>query len=209
VERAPVREVLTHHLVPLICAIGLTAIGTSLTYIWNTYLPTYVVRQLHLPLWEGLLGVAVTSAIGVVMCVVGGLLADRYGAFRMFFLFTVISAIISYPFFAFVLTAPSFERLFVAQFVVLLVFGLLQGSGPGLHAGLFPTAVRSTGMAIAYNVAVTVFGGFSPLTVTWLIASTGNKIMPAFYIIGAALISIVVVGATMGNVRRRMALAHS
>jgi MFS transporter, MHS family, proline/betaine transporter len=209
VERAPVREVFRHHLVPLICAIGLTAIGTSLTYIWNTYLPTYVVRQLHLPLWEGLLGVAVTSAIGIVMCVVGGLLADRFGAFRMFFLFTVISALISYPFFAFVLAAPSFERLFIAQFVVLVVFALLQGAGPGLQARMFPTAVRSTGMAISYNVAVTVFGGFSPLTVTWMIASTGNKLMPAFYIIGAALISLVVVGATVSGVQRRMALAHT
>jgi MFS family permease len=51
--RAPVREVLQHHGVPVICAIGLTIIGTSLTYIWNTYLPTYVVEQLHLPLWQG------------------------------------------------------------------------------------------------------------------------------------------------------------
>lgn len=209
VERAPVREVFRHHLLPLICAIGLTVIGTSLTFIWNTYLPTYVVRQLHLPLWEGMLGVTVTSAIGIAMCVVGGLLADFFGAFRMFLLFTVISALISYPFFAFVLAAPSFERLFIAQFVVLVVFGLQLGAVPGLHAQMFPTAVRSTGMAIAYNVAVTVFGGFSPLTVTWMIAITGNKLMPAFYIIGAALISIVVVGATASGVQRQVALGHT
>ena len=30
-------------------------------------------------------------------------------------------------------------------------------------------------MAIAYNVGVTVFGGFAPLTVTWLIAETGEQ----------------------------------
>jgi len=75
--------------------------------------------------------------------------------------------------------------------------------------GNFVYAVRSTGMAISYNVAVTVFGGFAPLTVTWMIASTGNKLMPAFYIIGAALISLVVVGATVSGVQRRMALAHT
>ncbi len=208
VARAPVREVLQHHWLPLICAIGLTIIGTSLTYIWNTYLPTYVVEQLHLPLWEGLLGVAVTSAIGIGTCVLGGWLADTYGPYRMFFLFTAISALISYPFFAYVLAAPSFTRLFIAQFVVLTVFGLLQGSGPGLLAGLFPVAVRSTGMAISYNVGVTVFGGFAPLTVTWLIAMTGSKLVPAFYIIGAAVLSIVVVGSTLGGVRRRAVPVH-
>ena len=203
VARAPVREVLQRHWLPVITAIGLTIIGTSLTYIWNTYLPTYVVEQLHLPLWQGLLGVAVTSAIGIGTCVLGGWLADVYGPYRMFFLFTAISALISYPMFAYVLAAPGFGRLFLAQFVVLTVFGLLQGSGPGLLAGLFPVSVRSTGMAISYNVGVTVFGGFAPLTVTWLIAMTGNKLMPAFYIIAAAALSIVVVGSTLGSVRQR------
>jgi MHS family proline/betaine transporter-like MFS transporter len=207
VARAPVREVLQHHWLPLICAIGLTIIGTSLTYIWNTYLPTFVVEQLHLPLWQGLLGVAVTSAIGIGTCVLGGWLADVYGPYKMFFLFTAISALISYPMFAYVLAAPGFGRLFLAQFVVLTVFGLLQGPAPGLLAGLFPVAVRSTGMAISYNVGVTVFGGFAPLTVTWLIATTGSKLMPAFYIIAAAVLSIVVVGSTLGGVRRRAAMA--
>ena len=201
--RAPVREVLRHHWLEVISAIGLTIIGTSLTYIWNTYLPTYVVEQLHLPLWQGILGVAVTSAIGIGTCVLGGFLADVYGPYRTFFLFTAISALISYPMLAYVLAAPGFGRLFLAQLVVLTVFGLLQGSGPGLLAGLFPVSVRSTGMAISYNVGVTVFGGFAPLTVTWLIATTGNKLMPAFYIIAAATLSIVVVGSTLSSVRRR------
>jgi MHS family proline/betaine transporter-like MFS transporter len=202
VKHAPIREVLRNHWLPIITAIGLTIIGTSLTYIWNTYLPTYVVKQLHLPLWQGLFGVAITSALGIFACVLGGWLADRYGAYRTFFLFTAISALISYPFFAYVLAAPSFGRLFLAQFVVLMVFGLLQGSGPGLLAGLFPVEVRSTGMAIAYNVGVTVFGGFAPLTVTWLIDTTGSKLVPAYYIIAAGVLSIVVVASTYRRVRQ-------
>ena len=76
------------------------------------------------------------------------------------------------------------------------MFGLLQGPGPGLLAGLFPVEIRSTGMAISYNVGVTVFGGFAPLTVTWLIGITGSKLVPAFYIIAAAMLSMVVVGLT-------------
>jgi nitrate/nitrite transporter NarK len=202
VARAPVREVLRHHWLAVITAIGLTIIGTSLTYIWNTYLPTYVVEQLHLPLWQGLFGVTVTSALGIGACVLGGYLADIYGGYRTFFLFTAISAVISYPMLAYVLAEPGFARLFTAQFVVLMVFGLLQGSGPGLLAGLFPVSVRSTGMAISYNVGVTVFGGFAPLTVTWLIAETGNKLMPAFYIVAAAVLSIVVVASTLNSARR-------
>jgi MFS transporter, MHS family, proline/betaine transporter len=60
-------------------------------------------------------------------------------------------------------------------------------------------------MAIAYNVGVTVFGGFAPLTVTWLIVATGSKLVPAYYIIAAAVLSIVVVGSTLAAVRRTRA----
>ncbi|MNW15509.1 proline/glycine betaine transporter [compost metagenome] len=38
---------------------------------------------------------------------------------------------------------------------------------------------------------MTIFGGFAPLIVTWLITSTQNKLAPAYYVIAAALISIV------------------
>jgi MHS family proline/betaine transporter-like MFS transporter len=47
-----------------------------------------------------------------------------------------------------------------------------------------------------HHVGVTVFGGFAPLTVTWLIGATGSKLVPAFYIIAAAVLSMVVVGLT-------------
>lgn len=202
VERAPIVEVVRHYWLPLICAIGLTIIGTALTYIWNTYLPVYVVRELHLPLWEDLVGIMITSGIDIIVCAIGGMLADRFGPYRMFFLFTALSVLISYPFFAFVVAAPDFHRLIIAQLVVLTVMGLLQGSGPGLYASMFPAKVRSTGMAISYNLSVMIFGGFSPLTVTWLIAMTGNALMPAYYIIGAGIASLMIVGSTAGRVKR-------
>jgi MFS transporter, MHS family, proline/betaine transporter len=209
VARAPVRDVLRDHAVPLLCGIGFGIITTALTYIWNTYLPVYVERQLHLPLWEGLVGTMTSSAIAVFVCVLGGRLADRVGAYRVFFVLTVISALLSYPLFAYVLAAPSFTRLMEAQLLALTLFALQVGSGPGILADLFPVEVRSTGMAIAYNLPVTVFGGFAPLTVTWLIARTGNNTMPAFYLIAMAALSLVIVGSTIGTVRRRAGLAVS
>jgi MHS family proline/betaine transporter-like MFS transporter len=53
-----------------------------------------------------------------------------------------------------------------------------------------------------------VFGGFAPLTVTWLIAMTGSKLVPAYYIIAAAVLSIVVVASTLGSVRRQAAMVQ-
>ena len=207
VAQAPVRNVLRGYTMQMLCGTGIVVIGSALTYIWGTYLPVYVVRQLHLPLWQGLMGVLAGSVIGIVACVLGGWLGDRFGPYRMFFTFTVIAALLSYPLFFYVLAEPSFTRLLEVQLLALTVLALMHGSTPGMLAGLFPVEVRTTGMAITYNISVTVFGGFAPLTVTWLIAETSNKTMPAFYLVTAAALSLLMVGGTLPAVRRRARIA--
>jgi MHS family proline/betaine transporter-like MFS transporter len=44
---------------------------------------------------------------------------------------------------------------------------------------------------LGYSVAVSIFGGTTPLIFTALLAATGNPISPAFYLIAAALAGIV------------------
>jgi MHS family proline/betaine transporter-like MFS transporter len=189
-SRAPVRRVLTRYAVPMVCAIGVILVGTATTYVWNNYLPSYVVHQLHLPLADDLAGVLITSGLDIFICALGGWLADRFGAYRLFFGFAVIAACTSYPLFHCTL------------------LGLMSGPIPGMLADLFPVQVRSTGMAISYNLAVTVFGGFAPLTITWMITLTGN-IAPAFYLMAAASLSIIIVAVTRRGARRQLALPEA
>jgi len=52
--------------------------------------------------------------------------------------------------------------------------------------------VRYTALSIGYNVAVAIFGGFAPFIATWLIRETANPRAPAFYVIAAAVITLVI-----------------
>jgi MHS family proline/betaine transporter-like MFS transporter len=74
-----------------------------------------------------------------------------------------------------------------------LVLGLLIagyiGSILAAFGELLPTHVLSTGLSVAYNFAVTIFGGFATFTITALIAQTGSNLAPAFYIMFAAAVS--------------------
>jgi MHS family proline/betaine transporter-like MFS transporter len=56
---------------------------------------------------------------------------------------------------------------------------------------LFPTASRFGATAVAYNVAVSLFGGTAPLISQALIAATGNTLMPAFYIMLFAALGLI------------------
>ncbi|WHF21529.1 hypothetical protein QJS66_15100 [Kocuria rhizophila] len=62
------------------------------------------------------------------------------------------------------------------------------------HAALlsmFPTAIRTTGMSIAYNVGVYRVRGFAPLVLAWLISATGSRPPRASTYAAAAALSLV------------------
>jgi MHS family proline/betaine transporter-like MFS transporter len=46
-----------------------------------------------------------------------------------------------------------------------------------------------TGLTIAYNIQSMLFGGFAPFIASWLIATTGQPISIAFFIMFGALLS--------------------
>ncbi len=59
---------------------------------------------------------------------------------------------------------------------------------PAALPALFPTRVRYGSLSIGFNVSVSLFGGTTPLVVTALIGVTGNVMVPAYYMMAAAVI---------------------
>jgi MHS family proline/betaine transporter-like MFS transporter len=57
--------------------------------------------------------------------------------------------------------------------------------------------VRYSALSIAFNVSVSLFGGTTPLVTAWLVERTGDPLVPAYYLMGAAVIG----GITMLFVR--------
>ncbi|MDR3536747.1 MAG: MFS transporter [Acetobacteraceae bacterium] len=207
-DRTPFRGVLRHHLTAVLSAMGLIVAGTAATYLWNTYLPLYVTHQLHLPMAAALFGIGICGLLNIVLYPLAGWLADRVGGYRVFFTALVLFGLMSWPLFAFVNKAPTRANLMGAQLVANVLMAFMAGPTPAMIARLFPTSVRSTGMAVAYNVGVTVFGGLSPLTVTWLIGLTGNRMVPAWYLMAAALLSLaMVLGTQRAWLRRAVPVA--
>ena len=176
------------------CAMGVIIVGAATNYLWHSFLPLYVERQLHLPLKNALLGTAVSGLISIIAYPLAGKLADRVGAWRVFFPVVVLWALIAYPLFAWVVAQPTPERLFTAQMIATLVLSIMSGPHPGMLTQLFPTSTRSTGVALSYNIAVTLFGGLAPLIVTTLISFTGSNLVPAYFLIFAAIVSLLMVG---------------
>ena len=81
--------------------------------------------------------------------------------------------------------------LIVVQSSFCLLVALYVGTAPSALSEVFPTAVRSSGMSLAYNTAVTVLGGFAPAILTWITYTTGVAFAPALYVMGACVVALV------------------
>lgn len=88
---------------------------------------------------------------------------------------------------------PSVLRLVIVQSVLSIALSGYYGPFGALLAELFPAHIRSTGLSLAYNIAVMLFGGFGQFIVTWLIRVTHSQLAPTFYVMAGLVLSLIAV----------------
>jgi MHS family proline/betaine transporter-like MFS transporter len=74
---------------------------------------------------------------------------------------------------------------------------------PSLASELLPVEARAIGMSFSYSVSITIFGGFAPFVATWLIAQTGDKLSPSYYLMATAILSAIAIVAARTRLPRR------
>lgn len=174
----------------LLTATGLVVLGSVATYT-IIFIPTYAARHLGLTASYSFAAAMLTAAIQVVIVPFVGMLSDRIGRFSISTGAAVITACLSYPLFVWLSYAPTFEKLLSVQIALVVLTAFYIGGLPALMAELFPVRMRATGLSISYSVAVAVFGGFAPVIDVWLIEATGNVIAPSYYLVVAAIVSLL------------------
>ena len=58
---------------------------------------------------------------------------------------------------------------------------------------VFSTSFRATGHAVAYQLAVAIFGGTTPLIATWLVGHFVTPVAPGYYVIAIAVVGVIAI----------------
>ena len=82
--------------------------------------------------------------------------------------------------------------------------GAIVGVLPATMAELAPWRVRCSVLSVAYNVALAVLGGTTPMVAAWLVARTEMPLAPAVYVTIAAGITLIASLFLPGTARRSM-----
>jgi MHS family proline/betaine transporter-like MFS transporter len=135
------------------------------------------------------------GAIQIVMIPLVGALSDKLGRLPIATAAIVAILITAHPLFARLVAAPTIESLMLVQAVIAVFVAAYAGAIPALISELFPVPVRTTAVSTSYSVAVAIFGGFAPFIITWLVDVTGSHLAPSYYLMFAAAVSLVALGA--------------
>ena len=178
-RRAPAGQralgaVLASQIRSILVCMGIFISGTISFYVILLYMPTFARVQLHLPLDQSFAAQAISLACMIVFIPIFGALSDYVGRKPVTVAALAVYLALTYPLFSWLNANPSFLNLVIVQVALCSVLGVFFGPLSTAFAEQFPAHVRSTALAIAYNVSVMVFGGFAQFFVTWLIGATGS-----------------------------------
>jgi MHS family proline/betaine transporter-like MFS transporter len=191
VAKSPVLESLSVHRIPVLCAFGLSAIGTVGNYTYNIFLPSYASTKLGIAGSTAYTSATVAAIVLTVLTPVMGWLSDKIGRKPILLTSAILYGLLSYPLFNYLSTSPDGSKLMIVQSLSAVLLAMYAGPLCAILAELFPTKVRFTALSIGYGMSVTLFGGFAPFIATWLIGATGNPVAPSFFLMFAAIVSAI------------------
>jgi MFS family permease len=183
--------VLREHLRDVLVCFGLVVSATIMFYVVLIYMPTYAKTQLNIPLKDAFTAQVAGLIFLTVLIPLFGILSDRIGRRAVLMLAALLYLVLTYPMMAWMLAEPSLIRLAIMQVALCSAIAVGFGAISTALAEQFPVRQRSTGLALAYNMAVMIFGGFAQLIVTWLIKETGSLLAPSFYVMFGASVGLV------------------
>ncbi|NKQ54709.1 MHS family MFS transporter [Amycolatopsis sp. K13G38] len=191
--KAPVAEVVRSHKAGVARVVGIAYSTMTTGGIVSVYLLVHLSAVLKYPLTGALWLIVLIMLMPLALIPLSGSLSDRFGRRRVLACAMVAFVVLAVPCFL-LMQQDSLALAVVAALILNIPFSVQQGVVYTQYSELFPTRVRYTGVSLGFNIGGVIGSGIVSLVATWLVAATGASIAPAFYIVFAAIVGLVVVG---------------
>jgi MFS transporter, MHS family, shikimate and dehydroshikimate transport protein len=204
-ERQPLLVLIRHYPRQLVAVLLAQAAPNTFFWMCAVFMVSYAVKTLGVS-QSGMLGaVCAGAALEVCTLPLFGILADRVGRRKVFVGGLVFLALFAFPFFLIIQTKDL--AWIIVGYAALLGIGhsATFASQASLFAEMFPTAVRYSGLSVAYQASGAIFAGPLPVVATLLIAAQGGALW--LFVSYTVLVAVISFFAIMSGLPHHTLLA--
>jgi len=188
----PVVETFKNHRGLMLKLAGVSTFLAVSFYLIFVYIVSWLELVDKIPPGQSLEINTLSMIVIVPITLLAGVLSDRLGRKPVLILAALAAFIFSIPL-MYGMYHQSHLVIQLSQIGFALVVGMFNGALPALMVESAPAHIRTTIVALGYNLTMGILGGLTPLAASWLIHRTENEMIPAYIIVGVAGVSLVAV----------------
>jgi len=174
----PPKAVFRGYRLEIILSVLLTWMLSANVVVMILMAPALLEKLYHVPRVESLQANSLATLALGVGGVLAGWLTDRFGPGRVLLVGCPVLGVAAYAFYALIQISPEFLIPLYTLTGLAVGIGMV---GPCYMIEAFPAPIRFTGVAFTYNTGYAIFGGFTPLLVSWLLQF--DRMGPAHYVV--------------------------
>ncbi len=193
ISKTPVRAAFKEHPWQMLQGFAAYMTVTMPFYLASVYFISFSEKHLGTSM-EAALRFNVYNMLAMLITMpLGAVMSDRLGRKKVMIAAALAMFFITPALFSFFTpeTDASLLTIGLSQFLFAAMVGIYAGPVPAMLVEMFPTNIRFTGMAIAYNLAAALFGGTAPIVCEWLIRETGSNSSICWYVMLCNAMSMI------------------
>lgn len=187
--RAPISHLVTKYWKNILSGIASVAMPATVVSIVSLFMPTYLHVYLYLTLHQAFLMSTLNLLVLVLLVPFAGMVADRIGLHRALLICALFFIVLSWPLYYLLVYFLLWLKLIPLFLLSIGMSMAVATMGPSVFA-LFPAEVRYSGVGVAYNLALAIFGGTAPFFATWLLNSSRSPVIICICLIITGAISL-------------------
>ncbi len=191
-KRNPILSALEYRWSEIVKVFFFLVFNSVAFYSVMVFATTYLSKTAGFTYEHALLISLIGSVAMVVLLPLGGRISDRMGRRTSTGIAAFICLVLSYPLYL-SLGQGSFALALAAHLIYVVPLSLFIGPIPALIAEQFGTMHRLSGVAIAFNLNLSIIGGTAPLLNEFFIQRTGWAEAPSIYLMIGAVISLIAI----------------
>ena len=159
-------------------------------YLGIAFFSNYLITVLHMNKESVMQITILCDLIYLPFIPIAAAISDKVGRKPVLLVTTTLFIVVAFPAFS-LINSKHLSQALWGNAIILIIYGCEVAIFVTMINELFPTEQRLSGMSTGYNVGNAVFGGTTPLVVTYFISHTDNHFAPAWYLAIASFITLL------------------